>query len=46
MQAEQAIETIQELSALVTAEAHRRSREGPHLQAEVAQQAQLDMRWL
>ena len=46
MQPEQAIDTMQELSALVTAEARRRAREAPHLQAEVARQAQLEMRCL
>ena len=46
MQPEQAIDTLQELSTLVTEEAHWRAREAPNLQAEVARQAQLEMRCL
>ena len=43
MQAKQAIDTVQKLSATVTAEANRRTREAPHLQPEVALQARLEM---
>ena len=46
LQPEQAIDTVQEFVERVKDEAYRRAWQAPHLQPEVAQQAELDLRCL